>query len=88
MFIEIIVKFVDISEEEAETFGREQKPVKAEMVINTNSICGFNANDNGNINLRLANGEVHEVLMGYQEFKDIINEVESEEKDVLISGTN
>jgi uncharacterized protein involved in outer membrane biogenesis len=87
MFIPITVIFQDIDEEEAEITGKKPKKFTGELMVNVNNICGFNKNDNGNTNIRLANGEIHEAIIKYQEFKEILIDVTGD-SDFLISGNN
>ena len=90
MFIPLNVVMQDIDEDE-ENLGRKAQKVTVELMVNTDSICGFNANDDGNTTLRLANGEVHEVLIKYRKFIILLEELakcEQDGDDLLISGNN
>jgi len=87
MFIPVNVIFSDRDPDEAEMMGIKVKTIVGELMINTDNICGFNKNDNGNTNIRLANGEVHEAKIGYETFKKLIASVE-EKTDTIISGKN
>ena len=91
MFIPLNVVMQDIDEDEAETYGKKAQKVTVELMVNTDSICGFNANDDGNTTLRLSNGEVHEVLIKYRKFIILLEELakcEQDGDDLLISGNN
>ena len=88
MFISLPVIFQDIDEEEAELTGKKPKKIKDELMVNIDHVCAFNENSGGNTtNLRLTNGEVHEVLMKYDLFKAMILAL-TEKQDIFISTDN
>ena len=86
MFIPLKCIFSETDPDE-DTYGEPIATTVDEIMINIDNICGFNSNDNGNTNIRLANGEVHEAIIHYKKFKEIILKIQ-EQYDYLISGAN
>ena len=85
MFIPINVIFALEDPEEAELRGSKVKEGIGELTINIKQICAFNENSNGHTNIRLSNGEVHEAIISYEDFIDLINTYSD---NLLISGNN
>lgn len=77
-FLSLKIYFSDDDWEEKENL---KVPIKRRidvMVINTNHICSYCSNDSTQCAmLRMANGEIYETTIPFDEFEDILSSVES-----------
>lgn len=53
--------------------GKEPEP--DDIYINTACICAFNEMDNGNVLVRMSNGEAYEMPIDIEDFNDILNDL-------------
>lgn len=76
-FLRIPVYFVEGDEEKAENLGLDPEKKEGIIVINTKLLCGYNPMDNGNVLLRMANGDCIEASIDIDTFEDTLDEVDS-----------
>ena len=71
------VYMIDEEEEESKkNLKIETEPAIGEITLNTNTICVYRENDNGNTFCELANGNTVEIPLDIETFEDIIGECE------------
>lgn len=88
MFITIDVWWAPDNADEMEDLGQEIKYVIAPLELNTDHISAFHKNDNGELMVRIDNGDVFRSPVNYESFKSLVYEIESEKNSILISGEN
>ena len=75
-YIKFPIIFAKDEDEKWESLGltppKGNKEEPGEMYINTLQICGFNEMDNGDVLVRMSNGECYQLPVDIEEFADIV----------------
>ena len=77
----------DYDPEDIKNLGKKVKLSNREVIINTDQITAFHANDKGQVVIHLSGGEDMTGEIPYKEFKEKMVEI-WEEKDSVFVGTN
>jgi len=80
------ILFTEEEYEKAENLGLDPKTKKGWVVINTVTICAYNEMDNGNVLVRMANGECYEIPLLVKDFEKILKDIESMVELTTIGG--
>ncbi len=75
-FISFPIYFTEDDYEKRENLGLAHETEISDMSINTQSICAYNAMDNGNVMVRMCNGDAYEVPLKLSLFEGILSNTE------------
>ena len=87
MFIKIPVFWAPDDYEEKEACGVKFKYSLDDLVVNTDQICAYHANDDGETVIKLSNGESYRSPVDFKEFAVRFPELMTT-FDLVISGDN
>lgn len=87
MFIKIPVFWAPDDCEEKEACNLKISYTLDDLVINTDQICGYHANDSGETMVRMANGDIFRSPIDFKEFSVRFPELMAT-FDLVISGDN
>ena len=69
MFIKIPVFWAPDNYEDLETCKLDVKFTQDDLIINTDQICGYHANDSGETMVRMANGDIFRSPIEFKQFQ-------------------
>jgi hypothetical protein len=86
MFVKIPVYWVN--DDYNEDLGTPPKYTPGELIVNTDQICAYHANDNGETMVRLSNAEVFRCPLEFKQFQEMFPMLIAQLELIINTDTN